>query len=170
MAAASGLAGLIGALVQERNQVARLRLVEQQAGQVAPIIDALDRDLALWAGRSAPASLAAIDTAFSVRAFQLRKGMAAAPAGPRSFAADDQYRAFLAQWAALKDRRLAAGALPIEMKKAVAALRLAHQDYARMLDPAARLTPADRAAMARITRSRLRDALSTISGALRAFL
>lgn len=170
IAAARGLAGLIGALVQERTQAAQLRLVEQQAPAVADIIDALDRDLALWAGRSAPASLAAIDTAFGVRAFQLRKAMASDPTSARTVAADDQWRRFLTQWAAVQDRQLASAALPVEMKKMLTALRLAHRDYVRMLDPAARLTAADRAAMARVTRARVRAALSAVAGTLRAFL
>lgn len=170
IAAAKGLAGLIGALVQERNQVARLRLVERQAADVPAIIDALDRDLALWAGRSAPASLAAIDTAFGVRAFQLRKAMAAQPADARTVMADDQWRRFLTQWAAVQDRQMASAALPVQMQKTVMALRVAHQDYARIIDPAARLTTGDRAAMARVTRARVREALSAVAGVLRAFL
>ncbi len=170
VAAATGLAAIIGALVQERAQVERLRLVERQAGDVAAVLDALDRDLALWAGRSAPASLRAIDTAFAVRAFQLRKAMAAQPPNDRSVMADNQWREFLLQWAAVKDRQLASAEVPVEIHKALAALRLAHRDYVRILDPEARLTAADRAAMARITRARLQEALSTISGAIRAFL
>ncbi|WP_199554040.1 hypothetical protein [Sandaracinobacteroides hominis] len=156
--AAAGLVGLIGTLAQERDQAARLRQLEGKSGDVSRTITLLETDLNNWAKLALQSDLDTVDAAFLTRSRQLSRN-----------APDTDYRAFLTNWAELKDRRDAAGALPTELSKALNAMQLAHADYDRILQNR-NLTAADRKEMARIARARLSQALSSVAAVLRAFL
>lgn len=156
--AAAGLVGLIGTLAQERDQAARLRQLEGKSPEVSRTIGLLDTDLNNWAKLALQSDLDTVDAAFLTRSRTLAKD-----------ANDRDYRAFLTNWAELKDRRNAAGALPAELSKALNAMKRAHADYDRILQ-SQNLTAADRQQMARIARARLSQALSIVAAVLRAFL
>lgn len=170
IAAAKGLAGVLGKLADTRSRAERLRLMEAEHAGVAGMIDALERDTRTWAGSSLPANLNAIDAAFDTRAFQIRRGMIAERKAGTGLAADAQWRAFLQSWSAIRERQEGAEALPREMARLTGALRQAHQGYARLLDPQAKLTDADRAAIREATRRQLSDVLASVAGVFRAFL
>ena len=170
IAAASGLAGVLGRLADTRSRADRLRVIEADHAGVAALIDALERDTQTWAGSSLPANLAAIDAAFETRAFQIRRGLAVERKAGSGLAADAHWRAFLTGWADIHDRQEGAEALPREMKRVTAALRKAHQGYARLLDPAAKLTEADRAAIREANRRQLSEVLASVAAVFRAFL
>ncbi len=156
--AAAGLAGLIGSLAQERDQVARLRQLEGKNPQVSRTVELLEVDLQNWSKLALQSDLDTIDAAFFTRSLTLGKS-----------GSDAGYRAFLVNWAQLKDRRDAAGALPAQLTKSLNALKLAHEDYDRILMNR-NLTAEDRRVMARIARERLRQALASVTAVLRTFL
>jgi hypothetical protein len=170
IAAASGLAAVLARVADTRARADRLAVLETEHPAVGPLIDVLDRDTRTWAGSSLPANLKAIDAAFETRSLQLRQAMVAERKAGGSLAADAQWRAFLQSWSQIRARQEGAEALPREMGRVVGSLRKAHAGYARLLDPNAKLTAADRAAIRATARRQLSEVLASVAGVLRAFL
>ena len=158
LAAATNLAQLIGDLRKEQEQARRLELLERQSPKMSETFERLDADLTRWTQLVLRSDLDTIDGVFQARATQLRKT-----------ATDAELRSFLTTWADLRDRSEAARALPVELDKALDALRQAHADYLRIVENRS-LSDSDRRAMAQIARTRLSQALSVVAGAVRAFL
>ncbi len=170
VAAASGLAGILGQLADARDRAQRLRVIEAEHGNVDKLIDALGRDVSIWAGSSLPANQAAIAAALDTRGLQLQQAVVQARKRGEAGLTDTQWRAFLDSRMAIERQQAASDALPREMKKAIAALKGAHAGYARLLDPTAELTAADRAAIRAEARAQFSAVMSSVAAAFRAFL
>jgi hypothetical protein len=170
VAAAGGLASILGQIADARDRTARLRIIEREHGQLPKVIDALDRDIGIWAGSSLPANHAAIDAAMDTRALQLRQALERERKLGSGLAGDAQWRAFLDSRVAIKRQQEASQALPREMGKAIGALRRAHASYARLLDPDAKLTDADRTEIREEARRQFSAVLSAVAAAFQAFL
>ena len=158
LAAAKGLAGLIGEIARTHAQAEALARLEAQTPQAMEVVARLEADLKRWRSVVTESDLDTIDAVYGLRAARMRAS-----------ADDASYRELLTQWQGLKDRQEATAALPTELSKALAALKAAHGDYLRIIQNRA-LTAADRQAMAAAARKRLSAALSAVEGAVRAFL
>lgn len=158
-AAIQGIAGFIGELAQEADQARRLKIIEKNNVGMGEVAKRIGADVGLWTNLGLVSNLRDIEN-LRVRTWRVLRQ------SPQATEADR--RAVLLQRVAVGQRIAAANALPAALNKAVAAFVQAHAEYANALD-GRKLSPANRARAAQITRERLRRTLSLIADTLAAF-